>query len=81
MSNKKTIILSIPDNFEANDAFEGFKEYCVLKNIMLRCEPYDSDIFNELNVKALDIERNHTLTELEDEILNNVACIGGSCED
>lgn len=77
----RTIVMSIPDNFEAKDAFEGFQEYCVSKNIVVRCEPYDSDIYNELNIKAIDIERNHALTQLEEEILNNNACVNGTCED
>ena len=39
-----------------------------------------SDMYAELNEKALDIERQQALTELENEILNNT-CINGTCED
>jgi hypothetical protein len=34
-----------------------------------------------LNLKALDIEKSYAFNELQNEILNNVACVNGSCED
>jgi hypothetical protein len=40
-----------------------------------------SDMYAELNDKALDIEKQDALASLEEEILNNVACVNGSCED
>jgi hypothetical protein len=48
---------------------------------MVRYEPYTRDMYAELNDKALDIERQDALASLEEEILNNVACVNGSCED
>jgi hypothetical protein len=48
---------------------------------MVRYEPYTRDMYTELNDKALDIERQDALASLEEEILNNVACVNGSCED
>jgi len=80
MSGNQTVILSLPNNYQGKDALEWFEKYCTSKNIVIRCEPYDSDIYNELNIKALDIERAYALNELENEILNNV-CVNGTCED
>lgn len=81
MSNKRTIILSIDNYMTPITLFDEFVKACENKGLVVRYEPYERDIFNELNLEALDIERNHTLTQLEEEILNNVACVGGSCED
>jgi hypothetical protein len=86
MSNK-TIVLSIPTSTFNNNGkiaehlFNQYVNACETAGIVLRYEPYDSDIYHELNLKALDIEKSHALNELEEEILNNVACVGGSCED
>lgn len=81
MSNR-TIIISLPDEKVANYLFkEHFINTCESAGVMVRCEPYDLDIYNELNLRALEIEKSRALNELEDEILNNVACVGGSCED
>ena len=86
MSNR-TIVLSLPtSDFNNNNRivdhlFNEFVKACETAGIVIRYEPYDRDIYNELNLEALDIERNHTLTQLEEEILNNSACINGTCED
>ena len=77
-----TFIVSIPDNPSANISFyEDFLKSCEERNIPVRYELYESDIYHDLNLKALELERNQTLTELEEEILNNVSCVGGNCED
>lgn len=81
MSNKRTIILSIDNYMTPITLFDEFVKACENKGLVVRYEPYERDIFNELNLEALDIERNHTLTQLEEEILNNGACINGTCED
>lgn len=81
MSNKRTIILSIDNYMTPITLFDEFVKACENKGLVVRYEPYERDIFNELNLEALDIERNHTLTQLEEEILNNSACINGTCED
>jgi len=84
---KKTIVLSIPTStFMNNDKisnilFDRYIKSCEMAGVSVRYEPYDSDIYNELNLKALDIEKAYALNELENEILNNVACVNGSCED
>ena len=86
MSNK-TIVLSIPTSDFNNNGkiadylFNQYLNACETAGISVRYEPYDSDIYHELNLRALDIEKSHALNELENEILNNVACVGGSCED
>ena len=80
MSNR-TIVVSIPNTSTPITLFEEFVKACEIKGLVIRYEPYDRDIYNELNLEALDIERNHTLTQLEEEILNNGACINGTCED
>ena len=78
----KTIILSIPDDTIANHLFtEFFVNTCESSGVGIRYEPYDSDIFNELNLKALEIEKGYALIELEEEILNMRQCVNGSCED
>jgi len=81
MSNKVTIVLSIPDHTVARFLFDDYIKACADADLMVRYEPYVSDMYAELNNKALEVERNQALTELEEEILNNVACVGGSCED
>jgi hypothetical protein len=48
---------------------------------MVRSEPYTKDMYAELNAKALDIEKQDALASLEEEILSNIACVGGNCED
>jgi hypothetical protein len=48
---------------------------------MVRYEPYTKDMYAELNAKALDIEKQDALASLEEEILNNISCVGGNCED
>ena len=78
----KTIILSIPNDRIANHLFqEFFVNTCESSGVGIRYEPYDSDIFNELNLKALEIEKAYALIELEEEILNMRQCINGTCED
>ena len=81
MSNKVTIVLSIPDHTVARFLFDDYIKACADADLMVRYEPYTRDMYAELNNKALEVERNQALTELEEEILNNVACVGGSCED
>jgi hypothetical protein len=82
MSKKITFIVSIPDNPSANIAFyEVFLKACEDANVPVRYELYESDMYHDLNLKALDIEKSYALNELEDEILNNLACVNGSCED
>jgi len=81
MSNKRTIVLSIDNYMTPITLFDEFVKACENKGLVVRYEPYERDIYNELNLEALDIERNHTLTQLEEEILNNGACINGTCED
>ena len=80
MSNKITIVLSMYSDTVSRFLFDDYINACNEANLMVRCEPYDSDIYNELNIKALDIERAYALNELENEILNNV-CVNGTCED
>jgi len=48
---------------------------------VVRYEPYTLDMYAELNRTALDVEKKQALTELEEEILNNISCVGGNCED
>lgn len=81
MSNKITIILSINSDTVSRFLFDDYINACADANLMIRYEPYTSDMYAELNDKALDIEKKQALTELENEILNNVACVNGSCED
>jgi hypothetical protein len=81
MSNKITIVMSIPDNTIAKFLFDDYINACADAGIVIRYEPYTLDVYKELNDKALEVERNQALTSLEEEILNNNACINGSCED
>ena len=79
--SKVTIVLSIPDHPVARFLFDDYIKACADADLVVRYEPYTLDVYKELNDKALEVERNQALTELEEEILNNVACVGGSCED
>ena len=81
MSNKVTIVLSIPDHPVSRFLFDDYIKACADADLMVRYEPYTRDMYAELNAKALDIEKQDALASLEEEILNNVACVGGSCED
>ena len=81
MRENQTIVLSMPKSSTPITLFNDFVKACEGRGIVVRYEPYDSNIYNELNLKALDIEKAHALNELENEILNNVACVNGSCED
>jgi len=81
MSNKITIVLSINSDTVSRFLFDDYINACADANLMIRYEPYTSDMYAELNDKALEIEKKQALTELENEILNNVACVNGSCED
>ena len=81
MSNKITIVLSINSDSVSRFLFDEYINACADAGLVVRYEPYTSDMYAELNDKALEVERNQALTELEEEILNNVACVGGSCED
>ena len=79
--SKVTIVLSIPDHPVARFLFDDYVKACADADLVVRYEPYVSDMYAELNAKALDIEKQDALASLEEEILNNVACVGGSCED
>ena len=81
MSNKVTIVLSIPDHPVSRFLFDDYIKACADADLMVRYEPYTRDMYAELNAKALDIEKQDALASLEEEILNNKACINGSCED
>jgi len=81
MSNKITIVLSINSDSVSRFLFDDYINACNDAGLMVRYEPYTSDMYAELNDKALDIEKQEALASLEEEILNNVACINGSCED
>jgi hypothetical protein len=80
MSNKITIVLSINSDTVSKFLFDDYVNACHDAGMMIRYEPYTSDMYAELNEKALDIERQQALTELENEILSNT-CINGTCED
>jgi hypothetical protein len=80
MSNKITKVISINSDSVSSFFFDDYIIACADAGIMVRYESYDSDMFNELNLKALDIEKAYALNELENEILNNT-CINGTCED
>jgi len=80
MSENRTIVLSIPKSSTPITLFDDFVKACEGRGIVVRYEPYDLNIYNELNLKALDIEKAYALNELENEILNNT-CINGTCED
>ena len=80
MSNKITMVISINSDTVSRFLFDDYISACADASLMIRYEPYTSDMYAELNEKALDIERQQALTELENEILNNT-CINGTCED
>ena len=79
--SKVTIVLSIGSDPVSRFLFDDYINACNDAGIVVRYEPYTLDVYKELNDKALDIEKQQALTSLEEEILNNVACVGGSCED
>lgn len=79
--SKVTIVLSIPDNTVARFLFDDYINACADADLVVRYEPYVSDMYDELNKTALDVEKKQALTELEEEILNNISCVGGNCED
>ena len=81
MSNKITILLSINSDSVSRFLFDDYVSACHDAGMMVRYEPYTSDMYTELNDKALDIEKQDALASLGNEILNNVACVNGSCED
>ena len=81
MSNKVTIVLSIGTDPVSRFLFDDYIKACHDAGIVVRYEPYTIDVYNELNERALNIEKHEALTSLEEEILNNVACVGGNCED
>jgi len=80
MSNKITIVISINSDSVSRFLFDDYINACVEAGLVVRYEPYTSDMYAELNDKALDIERQDALASLENEILNNT-CINGTCED
>ena len=79
--SKVTIVMSIPNNTVARFLFDDYINACADADLVVRYEPYVSDMYDELNKKALDVEKKQALTELEEEILNNISCVGGNCED
>ena len=79
--SKVTIVLSIGSDPVSRFLFDDYINACNDAGIVVRYEPYTSDMYKELNAHALDIEKQQALNELEEEILNNVACVGGNCED
>ena len=79
--SKVTIVMSIPDHPVARFLFDDYIKACHDADLVVRYEPYTRDMYAELNAKALDIEKQDALASLEEEILNNKACINGSCED
>jgi len=79
--SKVTIVLSIGTDPVSRFLFDDYINACNDAGIVVRYEPYTLDVYKELNDKALDIEKQQALTSLEEEILNNVACVNGSCED
>jgi len=81
MSNKTTIILSINSDIVSRFLFDDYINACNDAGMVVRYEPYTRDMYAELNAKALDIEKQDALASLEEEILNNVACVNGNCED
>ena len=80
MSNKITMVISINSDTVSRFLFDDYISACADAGLMIRYEPYTSDMYAELNEKALDIERQDALASLENEILNNT-CINGTCED
>ena len=81
MSNKITIVLSINSDTVSKFLFDDYVNACHDAGMMIRYEPYTLDMYTELNDRALNIEKYEALASLEEEILNNVACVNGSCED
>jgi hypothetical protein len=81
MSNKITIVLSMNSDTVSRFLFDDYINACVEAGLVVRYEPYTSDMYAQLNDKALDIEKQDALASLEEEILNNVACVRGNCED
>ena len=81
MSNKITIVLSINSDTVSRFLFDDYINACHDAGLMVRYEPYTLDMYTELNETALNIEKKQALNELEDEILNNISCVGGNCED
>ena len=79
--SKVTIVMSIPDHPVARFLFDDYIKACVDADLMVRYEPYTSDMYAELNKKALDVEKQEALASLEEEILSNISCVGGNCED
>ena len=80
-SNKTTIILSINSDPVSRFLFDDYINACNDAGLMVRYEPYTLDMYTELNAKALDIEKQEALASLEEEILGNISCVGGNCED
>ena len=81
MSNKITLVLSINADPVSRFLFDDYIKACHDAGLMVRYEPYTRDMYTELNAKALDIEKQDALASLEEEILNNISCVGGNCED
>jgi hypothetical protein len=79
--SKVTIVLSIGSDPVSRFLFDDYINACNDAGIVVRYEPYTLDVYKELNDKALDIEKQQALTSLEEEILNNISCVGGNCED
>lgn len=79
--SKVTIVMSIPDHPVARFLFDDYINACADADLVVRYEPYTRDMYTELNAKALDIEKQDALASLEEEILNNISCVGGNCED
>ena len=72
MSENRTIVLSIPKSSTPITLFDDFVKACEGRGIVVRYEPYDLNIYNELNLKALDIEKSYAFNELQNEILNDL---------
>ena len=81
MSSKITIVLSMPSDTVSRFLFDDYINACHDAGLMVRYEPYTKDMYAELNAKALDIEKQDALASLEEEILGNISCVGGNCED
>ena len=81
MSNKITIVLSINSDTVSKFLFDDYVNACHDAGMMIRYEPYTSDMYTELNDRALNIEKYEALASLEEEILGNISCVGGNCED
>ena len=79
--SKVTIVMSIPDHPVSRFLFDDYINACADADLVVRYESYTRDMYTELNAKALDIEKQDALASLEEEILNNISCVGGNCED